>query len=371
MQEPRRPTKRPVSKTDRESGTGSPSAAPPVQSPLKAPNAGAVALKAALVSRDLSAAKASTLLECSAGSLSAWLAGTTIPGPDLRRRMSTELGVPPAAWDRRPGASQQPAGDSPSPVPAAGPPLPPTPSTPDQGAPPATGETGLAIATLALSRLRAEFDSPDATPEHRLKLIAEEGRLGRLVASLSGELEQSVIQAWKSSGEGRHFIATIGEAIRPWPEAARAVARALGVANGAVNPDSPDEDGDAAPHPAPARPNIESLSAYCGRLENWLAHDDWDPVIGCQALDKLVYPTAGHERSVAERDVGLARRMASLIDRVVPRIDASKLAHQPYSDYCKATAVRLEREANRGELIDRFRRDFGEMALGRMLEIAR
>lgn len=371
MQKSRRPAKRPVSKPDRESGSGSPSVVPPVQPPLKALNAGVAALKAALVSRDLSAAKASALLGCSAGSLSAWLAGNTVPGPDLRRRMSTELGVDAGDWDRRPGALQSPQDEAHSPAAPVAPlpPVAPSGGPPEGRAP--TGETGLAIATLALSRLRAEFDSPDSTAEHRLKLIAEEGRLGKVVASLSGELEISVIQAWKASGEGRHFWGTISEALRPWPEAGRAVARALSVANGAVDPDSPIEDGDASPVPAPTRPNLESLSTHCERLEDWLAHPDWDPVIGCQALDRIIYPTAGHERSVAERDVGLARRMVALIDRAGPRIDASKLAHEPYATYCKATAARLEREANRGELIDRFRRDFGEMALGRMLEIVK
>jgi hypothetical protein len=200
------------------------------------------------------------------------------------------------------------------------------------------------------------------------KLLTAKLSAAKTVASLSGELDASELSAWKRGSEFRHLLNLAAESLKPWPEAGRAFATALGVAFGEQARDAQIGTGDSTPVMCPGSPVRADLATNLERLTNWLAAEGQDPVIGAKALDGLAYPLAGRERELAETDPQMARDIAAASVRAVARIETSKISHAPYESYCLGVATRLEVEASRGDKLVAFKRDFGELALGRARE---
>lgn len=139
-----------------------------------------------------------------------WRSGQRTPKPAARERIQVVFGIAPEAWDRRPvGASNV-----------------------TRAAPKPRGETSrestLETTLWMIGELRSQLEEEDLPPSERrgltdnmTKLLALRGRLEE-----KGELLESRIvlehPTWK------RIEGALVEALRPFPEAAEAVAAALG-----------------------------------------------------------------------------------------------------------------------------------------------
>lgn len=280
----------------------------------------------------------------SAAAVQSWLDCARKPCESARKDLDRALGIPAWAWDRVYREGDPLDADPPAPLPQR-------PPMPDSGD---DAESGLQIARTSLARIRSII-TPDISPESLTRITAQEAALAKTIASLSGELSQSELAAFKRTQEFDHFINIAADALRPFPEAARALFRALGVVR------TGDTSGDDSIVRGPQPPEDDSLRLTCERIEQWLANPSWDPIIGYENADRIVYPIAGWEEVVAEKNHELARRVVSVLDSAMPRLESSTLAWGPQLEYFRRVITRLDVEAKRGQRIAEFRRDFGEM----------
>lgn len=146
--------------------------------------------------------------------VSQWKSGSKRPTGAARRALADTYGIDPGAWDRAPGttgASSLPAGSK---------------------APPALPADGCKPTTLGevveqLELLRA-MRSEDLVHSERLKLEDTIQKVSALKARLEREAELFEDRAVKAAPFWRRVRAKIAEALKPYPDAARAVAEALG-----------------------------------------------------------------------------------------------------------------------------------------------
>lgn len=334
---------------------------------------GLQALRSAMAERGLSARSLAKLTGVARSTIGDWLTQKTRPEEVARKVMAEHLGIEPSSWDRvaagnpaypgqdqnlvpMPGYGQSPvAGDAQMALFSHG--------GPDDQ----SGKAGLRGAQQALAELDRRLRDPSLTAGDAVKYLSAKLTAAKTVAQLSGEVDASESAAWVRSPEGRHFLSLAAEALRPWPDAARSYAAALGVAYG-DEVSGQDWDGDTTPKLAANSPTVESLEDWLGKLTDWLSHPDHDPIIGARAIDGIAYPTAGREREIAEGNPDLARRIGEAFDAGILRVQDSKIAHEPWAVYCRAVAVRLRNEATRGDRIVALTRDFGPLVTSRARE---
>jgi transcriptional regulator with XRE-family HTH domain len=191
--------------------------------------------------------------------------GIKKPGSKLRQRFRAEFGIDPRAWDHAPGtdlrtrppdptisetAAQAPderRDDEPSPekdrAPAAapiigGPPVlpPPTEPEPDYVPPEIAFESpGAAKANLIaqLHRIRHARQKAEAVGVDAATLIKwedKETKLNQELAKLSGELTSADESKLAKTNRFREHVESIRRALKPFPEALEAVAKALDAA---------------------------------------------------------------------------------------------------------------------------------------------
>ena len=355
--------------------SGEPDDPPPDSSPAwqGKPSHGLTQLRQVMTDRGVSAREIHRATSCSRATIGDWMIAKTRPSGSARKKLKDLYGVEPAAWDRLiDGGQSSPAyaGQELVPVPGHGQkpeqtPLFTQPSTPDQKVEP---NMGLRAAMQALETANRGLEDLSLPVTDIAKLLTAKLSAAKTVANLSGELDASELAAWKRGSEFRHILNLAAESLKPWPEAGRAFATALGVAFGEQARDAQIGTGDATPVMCPGSPVRADLATNLERLTNWLAAEGQDPVIGAKAMDSLAYPLAGRERELAEADPQMARDIAAASVMAVARIETSKISHAPYEAYCLSVATRLEVEASRGDKLVAFKRDFGELALGRARE---
>jgi transcriptional regulator with XRE-family HTH domain len=322
--------------------------------------------------RGISARALSKMTDCSRATIGDWLLGKTRPNVSARKKLQSAIRLDPAGWEVVAEGSEVPAigGQVLVAVPGHGAipgqiPLFSREQSPGQQS---DAGRGLREALDALDVANRGLEDRTLPVADVTKLLTAKLNAAKAVANLSGELDASELAAWKRGAEFRHLLHLAAEALRPWPEAGRAFATALGVAHGEQARDAAEAAGDATPVMCPGSADRMSLSTNLERLTAWLSAEGQDPVIGAKAMDSIIYPLAGRERELAESDPQLARDIASAVVRAALRLETSKIAHAPYETYCRAVATRLEVEAARGDKMVAFRRDFGELAMSRARE---
>jgi len=353
--------------------SGEPDDPPPDSSPAwqGKPSHGLTQLRQVMTDRGVSAREIHRATSCSRATIGDWMIAKTRPSGSARKKLKDLYGVEPAAWDRLiDGGQSSPAyaGQELVQVPGHGQkpeqvPLFTQPSTPDQKVEP---NRGLRAAMQALETANRGLEDLSLPVTDIAKLLTAKLSAAKTVANLSGELDASELAAWKRGSEFRHLLNLAAESLKPWPDASRAYATALGVAHGEAA--LAEHQSDAAPVLCPGSPSRDALTTSLERLTAWLAAEGQDPVIGAKAADGLAYPLAGREREIAEEDPQLARDIAAALVRTVARLENSKIAHPPYQAYCLGVATRLDVEASRGDKMVAFRRDFGELAMSRARE---
>ncbi len=155
--------------------------------------------------------------------VSYWRSGEKLPGPGPRARLREAYGIEPADWERVPGARPAPAraASSSSSASSAGP-----------AAPPAGKPTTIAEVDEQLRMLRELQEEPGLVPSERVRLADSMGKLLAIKARLERDaelLEDRIVREHPFYGR---LEATILAALRPFPDAARAVADALGELEG-------------------------------------------------------------------------------------------------------------------------------------------
>lgn len=271
----------------------------------------------------------------SAGLVSQWLNGSKRAYGVYRDRMREKYGIDPTGWDRvagsAPATSEQQSGDSP--------------------APEVDDETALEIARSNLTKVRQELEQEGMVAQDKARLLALEASAARVIGQLTGELDQTDLQKFRSSIEYRSLVRRLVGALTPFPDAREAVLRVLGhqVDSGVIATTGPLD--------------LARFAEVCGYVEDFKAIDDL-----AEGADQLVYPIAGRERELVVLSRDLASRVVAALERADPVILASKIAYPPADEYRARVIDRLRAEVLRGELVARFEVDFGALAVARAAE---
>jgi transcriptional regulator with XRE-family HTH domain len=229
-------------------------------------------------------------------SLQAYEEGSRVPKDRPRELLRQAFEIAPEWWDQAQQVEQprqaEPSPRRPPPI-RAEPLDDPTqlPLLEESTEPDGASESGLEVARASLARCRRAM-VPGLSAEGLAKLIQLESSLAKTIASLSGELDRSEMEAFKRSREFTHFVELAVVALRPFPDASRALFRALGVSRG-------NSEESSAVVSAPMPPELPSLALAAERIDEWLEHSEQDDTIGYENTDRIVYPSAGWERKVA------------------------------------------------------------------------
>lgn len=148
-----------------------------------------------------------------------WRRGTKSPGPEMRDALALELGIPAQAWGRAP--VDRPA-SPPSPSPAVT-------STPRPGERPSTLDDVLQL----LAELDADASADGVLPSDRARIRDTKTKALALKARIEAQDALFEAQAITKHPAWRRIRTTIVESLRPYPDAARAVATALQEADAA------------------------------------------------------------------------------------------------------------------------------------------
>lgn len=175
-------------------------------------------------------------LKRTSAAVSNWAAARRSPKREVREAIASAYGVPAEDWDK-PAPSVVPASapqeaPQPAPVPtpavAKGEAMPPSPSnaqeTPEE-APEAASVVAEQLADLRREQRRLATD-PKATTRERVQNNAALTAVTKLHAKLSGSLELTPSQVLRSP-VWRSLQTVLVEALRPWPDAMAAAAKAL------------------------------------------------------------------------------------------------------------------------------------------------
>ena len=143
------------------------------------------------------------------GTVSCWRNGSKVPSSQLRARLLSAHGIDPSSWDRRPEGSA--SAESPAlPVAQADDSL-----------------TGLEMCKRQLVRLHRLVDDTGLTSAELLKVEHEIGAAIRTKESIEAKAEMLEVRIVREHPTWRAMEARITEALRPFPDAAQAVADAL------------------------------------------------------------------------------------------------------------------------------------------------
>ena len=150
---------------------------------------------------------------CGAAVVGHWRRGRRVPGEAHRRKLELLFGIPARAWDVAPGAL-------PAPGPAAAPPGDPAAPLDDAGT--------LEIAKAQIDAILKELEKADTlTDGAAAKLRDTLAKLLALRARLERDRDLQEDRLVREHPEWARTKARILDALRPFPEAARAVAEAL------------------------------------------------------------------------------------------------------------------------------------------------
>lgn len=153
--------------------------------------------------------------------VSQWRSGKKRPSAAGRRVLEETFGIPAGAWDLAPGSqvtpSVPPAGNPvPAPAPAAVP-------SPSLGAGRLTTIEGVNREIDLLEEMREE----NLMPSERIKLSDTAGKFYAIRARIEKDAELYEDRVVKAAPFWRRARSAILEAVRPFPDAARAMAEAL------------------------------------------------------------------------------------------------------------------------------------------------
>lgn len=153
--------------------------------------------------------------------VSQWRSGKKRPSAAGRRALEETFGIPASAWDLAPGTqvtpSVPPEGNrGPAPIPA---PI----SAPSSAAGRLTTLEGVNREIDLLEQMREE----NLMPSERIKLSDTAGKFYAIRARIEKDAELYEDRVVKAAPFWRRTRAAILEAVRPFPDAARAIAEAL------------------------------------------------------------------------------------------------------------------------------------------------
>lgn len=147
------------------------------------------------------------------GTVSCWRSGSKIPSAPLRARCLAAFGIEPASWDRRPTVGAGSAGSVSLP-------------DPDPIAPDAI--SGLDMCKRQLIRLHRLVDDATLTAGEALKVEHEIGAAIRTKEGIEAKAELLEARIVREHPTWRNMERRIVEALRPFPDAAKAVVNVLG-----------------------------------------------------------------------------------------------------------------------------------------------
>lgn len=167
-----------------------------------------------LVATGLSLAKIAARIGVGRGTIARWKSGAVKPKDENRTALRDEFGIPLDAWD-------DPKPAKPAPAAPSGPPAPDYPPRPPMNAP------QLEHVRWSLECVRIDLTQPGWSPTARSKLRNDEDRKVALVLKLEREREMAEDRYVREHPAFKRHCERIRRALRPYPEAAKAVAKAL------------------------------------------------------------------------------------------------------------------------------------------------
>lgn len=157
-----------------------------------------------------SLAAIATKVGCSKPLAGFWRGGSKSPSSAMRERLEEAYGIPPVAWDLAPGAAVEV--EEPEDV---------EPETDVEGA------DTLALTNAQLAAIRQALRSKKLSEAARSKKEDTYAKLLALKARLERDQELAEDRIVREHPMWRRIRETVLEAVKPWPEAARAIAQKL------------------------------------------------------------------------------------------------------------------------------------------------
>lgn len=150
---------------------------------------------------------------CSKALAGYWRQGAKVPSPTMRAKLEAAYGIAPAAWELAPGAAP------PEPATAAG----------DEEEPEleAVGTDTLALTNAQLAEIRRALRNKGLSEAARSKKEDTYAKLLALKARLEREQELVEDRIVREHPMWRRIRERIVEAVRPYPDAAKAIVSAL------------------------------------------------------------------------------------------------------------------------------------------------
>jgi hypothetical protein len=143
-------------------------------------------------------------------SVANWKAGTKVPDQHFREALEARYGIQSQSWAQEPGSADGGQGRPPEPVAA-----------------PSAKPSTMADVDALIAFLRTELESPTILARERVKLSGSMTSALALRHRLEREQELSEDRIVREHPAWKRVHAAILDAVRPYPEAARAVAKAL------------------------------------------------------------------------------------------------------------------------------------------------
>jgi len=147
---------------------------------------------------------------CSRAIIGQWRRGGRLPGVATRYKLELLFSIPPRAWDVEPGSDVLPEAKSPVVASKL-----------------SEDDDTLAIAKQQLLEVRQELEASDLTDAARAKLRDTAAKLLALRSRLENALEMQEDRVIREHAGWQKVKADIIRALKPYPEAAKAVAKAL------------------------------------------------------------------------------------------------------------------------------------------------